>query len=89
MARPSTTHATVLLLHGEERFLITESARATLDAWKADLVPDFGFGALGGTGTVPGRRPAVSRRRELLGAVASEASDIGATPRRTRTVPNY
>jgi DNA polymerase III subunit delta len=45
----------MLMLHGEERFLIAESARATLDAWKADLVSDFGFDALEGTGLTPAR----------------------------------
>ena len=56
MARAATTRATTLLLfHGEERFLIAESARATLDAWKADLVSDFGFDALEGTGLTPAR----------------------------------
>jgi DNA polymerase-3 subunit delta len=51
MARTATTRAaTVLLLHGEERFLIDELARTTLDAWKAELVSDFGFEILEGTG---------------------------------------
>jgi DNA polymerase-3 subunit delta len=56
MARAATSRATtLLLLHGEERFLITESARATLDAWKDELVSDFGFDALEGTGLTPVR----------------------------------
>jgi DNA polymerase III subunit delta len=56
MARAATSRATtLLLLHGEERFLIAESARATLDAWKAELVSDFGFDALEGTGLTPVR----------------------------------
>ncbi|MDQ2944269.1 MAG: DNA polymerase III subunit delta [Candidatus Dormibacteraeota bacterium] len=51
MARPATTSAgTVLLLHGDERFLIDEAARTTLDVWKAELVSDFGFETLDGTG---------------------------------------
>src|ERR1700687_875088 len=51
MARTATTRAaTVLLLHGEERFLIDELARTTLDAWKDELVSDFGFEPLEGTG---------------------------------------
>jgi DNA polymerase-3 subunit delta len=41
---------TALLLHGEERFLIDEIARATLERWKAELVSDFGFETLEGTG---------------------------------------
>ena len=51
MARPATTRAvSVLLLHGDERFLIDEAARTTLEAWKAELVSDFGFETLEGTG---------------------------------------
>lgn len=46
---------TLLLLHGEERFLIGEAARSTLEAWKADLVSDFGFETLEGTGITPAR----------------------------------
>ena len=45
----------MLLLHGEERFLIDELARTTLDAWKAELVSDFGFETLEGTGLTPAR----------------------------------
>jgi DNA polymerase-3 subunit delta len=56
MARTATTRAaTVLLLHGEERFLIDELARTTLDSWKADLVSDFGFETLEGTGLAAAR----------------------------------
>jgi DNA polymerase-3 subunit delta len=43
------------LLHGEERFLVDEKARATLDRWRAELVSDFGFETLEGTGLAPGR----------------------------------
>jgi DNA polymerase-3 subunit delta len=46
---------TLLLLHGEERFLIGEAARSTLDAWNADLVSDFGFETLEGTGLTAAR----------------------------------
>ena len=56
MARTATGRATTLLLvHGDERFLIAESARETLDAWKRELVSDFGFDALDGTGLTPAR----------------------------------
>jgi len=48
--RASSSAATALLLHGDERFLVDETARATLEAWKADLVSDFGFETLEGTG---------------------------------------
>jgi len=40
----------VLLLHGDERFLVDETGRAALEAWKADLVSDFAFETLEGTG---------------------------------------
>jgi DNA polymerase-3 subunit delta len=46
---------TVLLFHGEERFLIDEAARATLDAWKPELVSDFGLDILEGTALTPAR----------------------------------
>jgi DNA polymerase-3 subunit delta len=56
MARAATTRtATVLLLHGEERFLIVEAASTTLDAWKSELVSDFGLETLEGTGLTPAR----------------------------------
>ena len=56
MPRTATSRATtVLLYHGEERFLIDEAARATLDSWKPELVSDFGFDTLEGTGLTPAR----------------------------------
>jgi DNA polymerase-3 subunit delta len=56
MARAATSRATTLiLLHGEERFLIVEAARATIEAWKQDLVSDFGFDTLEGAGVTPTR----------------------------------
>jgi DNA polymerase III subunit delta len=56
MARATTIHnTTVLLLHGEERFLIVEAASSTLDSWKSELVSDFGFETLEGTGLTPAR----------------------------------
>jgi DNA polymerase III delta subunit len=56
VARPAANRAaTVLLLHGDERFLIAEAARTTLDVWKAELVSDFGFETLEGTGLTPAR----------------------------------
>ena len=45
----------MLLFHGEERFLIDEAARAILDTWKPELVSDFGFDTLEGTGLTPAR----------------------------------
>jgi DNA polymerase III subunit delta len=48
--RSSSHPATVLLLHGDERFLVDERARATLQDWTADLVSDFGLETLDGAG---------------------------------------
>jgi DNA polymerase III subunit delta len=45
----------VILLHGEERFLINEIARTTLDKWQAELVSDFGSEVLEGTGLTQAR----------------------------------
>src|SRR5437660_1852015 len=49
MANPKTK-ADLLLLHGDERFLIDEKAKATLDRWRSELVSDFGFERLEGQG---------------------------------------
>ena len=58
--RRGDSMATTLLLHGEERFLVDEQARALLDAWRKDLVSDFGFEQLEGAGlTAPRLRDAV------------------------------
>ena len=51
----SRSVATALLLHGEERFLVDEMARATLDAWRQELVSDFGLETLDGAGLAPAR----------------------------------
>ena len=51
MARVSKEgSATALLLHGEERFLVDEKARQTVEEWRADLVSDFGMETLEGAG---------------------------------------
>jgi len=56
MARPTNRGAaTALLLHGEERFLVDERARATLDQWKQDLVSDFGLDTMEGQGLTAAR----------------------------------
>jgi DNA polymerase-3 subunit delta len=47
--------ATALLIHGEERFLVDERARATLEEWKLGLVSDFGLDTLEGAGLTPAR----------------------------------
>jgi DNA polymerase-3 subunit delta len=46
----ATRSATALVLHGEERFLVDEKARATLEEWRPELVSDFGLETLEGTG---------------------------------------
>jgi DNA polymerase III subunit delta len=57
VARPTASrqNGTALLLHGDERFLIDEVARATLETWKSELVSDFGFETLEGTGLTTAR----------------------------------
>jgi len=47
--------ATALLLHGDERFLVDEKARATLDEWGKELVSDFGLDTLEGAGLAAAR----------------------------------
>ncbi len=58
MPRATVTNrptATALLIHGEERFLVDERARATLDEWRPGLISDFGLEVLDGTGLSPAR----------------------------------
>jgi DNA polymerase III subunit delta len=55
MAKASTPRRDVQLLHGEERFLVDERARATLDGWRKELVSDFGQDTLEGQGLTPSR----------------------------------
>jgi DNA polymerase III delta subunit len=45
----------VLLLHGEESFLVNDEARRTLTEWRKQLVSDFGFEALDPGGLTAGR----------------------------------
>jgi DNA polymerase-3 subunit delta len=47
--------ATALLLHGEERFLVDQKARSTLEEWRRDLVSDFGFEVMEGQGLTGAR----------------------------------
>jgi DNA polymerase-3 subunit delta len=54
MAKASS-RATILMLHGEERFLVEEKARTTLEAWRSELISDFGFDRLEGQGLNPAR----------------------------------
>lgn len=51
----SKAPATALVLHGEERFLVDERARATLDEWRPGLVSDFGLETMEGTGLAAAR----------------------------------
>jgi DNA polymerase-3 subunit delta len=55
MAKPPTPRRPILLLHGDERFLVDERARATLDDWRKQLVSDFGEDTLEGQGLTPAR----------------------------------
>jgi DNA polymerase-3 subunit delta len=45
----------ILLLHGEERFLVEEKARAVIEHWRQDLVSDFGQDTLEGQGLTSAR----------------------------------
>jgi DNA polymerase III subunit delta len=47
--------ATALLLHGEERFLVDERARQTVEQWRTDLVSDFGLDTMEGAGLAAAR----------------------------------
>ncbi|MGH7919715.1 MAG: hypothetical protein ACREQM_07190, partial [Candidatus Dormibacteraceae bacterium] len=46
MPKRGGEEARLLLLHGEESFLVDEEARATIRRWRADLVSDFGYDQL-------------------------------------------
>jgi len=52
---PTGAAAEALLLHGEERFLVDERARATLERWSGALVSDFGLDSMDGTGLTAAR----------------------------------
>ena len=43
------------MIHGEERFLVDETSRATLEAWTTELVSDFGYEILEGAGLTAAR----------------------------------
>ena len=55
MGKAKIPKRAVLLLHGEERFLVDERAKATLDDWSKELVSDFGQDTLEGHGLTPSR----------------------------------
>ena len=43
------TEPTVVLLHGDEQFLVSREARKLLGSWRSELVSDFGFEGLEAT----------------------------------------
>ena len=47
--------AMVVLLHGEERFLVDEKARALVTSWQSGLVSDFGYDPIEGAGLTAAR----------------------------------
>lgn len=51
----ASSGAHVVLLHGEERFLVEEKARALINEWKQGLVSDFGFEPIDGVGLAAAR----------------------------------
>jgi DNA polymerase III subunit delta len=55
MTKAKAPKRAVLLLHGDERFLVDERARATLDDWRKELVSDFGQDTLEGQGITHSR----------------------------------
>src|SRR6266850_339543 len=55
MGKTKAAKRAVMLLHGEERFLVEERARATLEDWRKELVSDFGEDTLEGHGLTPSR----------------------------------
>lgn len=57
---PSPRPTRILLLHGEESFLVDEEARATIAGWRRELVSDFGYDQLDPQGlTAPQLRDAL------------------------------
>ena len=55
MGKGKAPRRAILLLHGEERFLVDEKARATLDEWRKELISDFGEDTLEGQGLTPSK----------------------------------
>ena len=55
MAPRDSLAARVLLLHGDESFLVSEEARRVLEGWKEGLVSDFGLEALDPSGLTAAR----------------------------------
>lgn len=55
LPRNTNRVSSALLLHGDERFLVDERSRATLDEWRQGLVSDFGFETIEGAGLTSAR----------------------------------
>jgi DNA polymerase-3 subunit delta len=55
LPRDANRPFTALLLHGDERFLVQERSRATLDEWRQGLVSDFGFETIEGASLTSAR----------------------------------
>src|SRR5215472_6151426 len=53
MPRPSSRP--LVLLHGDESFLVDEESRRTLEDWRKELVSEFGFESLDPAGLTAGR----------------------------------
>jgi DNA polymerase-3 subunit delta len=77
----------VLLLHGDERFLVDERARVTLVEWGRDLVSDFGQDTLEGQGLTPSRlqdailqAPFLDPYRVVYARMAAVARSEGLAP---------
>jgi DNA polymerase-3 subunit delta len=56
----------ILLLHGEEPFLVDEEARRILKEWSANLVSDFGFEAMDPASLTPERLRAAVQQGPFL-----------------------
>src|SRR3989454_9918761 len=99
----SRAGATALLLHGDERFLVDERARATLDGWGKELVSDFGLDTLEGAGLAAARLQDAVLQAPFLDpyrvvfvrmvpanraeSLAAAVSEVPTTPRLLFTVP--
>jgi len=55
LPRDANRPSTALLLHGDERFLVDERSRATLDEWRQGLVSDFGYETIEGASLTSSR----------------------------------
>jgi DNA polymerase III delta subunit len=86
-----------VLLHGEESFLVDEAAATILNAWRSDLISDFGYEVLDSSGLNAGRlrdallqapfldpHRVVAVRGLLPGRADSLAPALAAIPESTR-----